>query len=308
MILSVSRRTDIPAFYSEWFMNRLKAGYVLTRNPMNRIQLSRVPLAPDIVDCIVFWTKDANNILSRLETIDEIGYRYYFQFTLTPYSRTIERNLRDKNGIEDTFIELSKRIGKERVLWRYDPIVLNDTLTVDYHKAQFERMCDKLSAYTDTVTVSFVDLYPKLKTPLIREIAVDEIAELSQFIGKTAKNYGLTPAACCEKTDMTGYGIEKASCIDKARIEKICGCPLEISADKNQREGCGCMESTDIGAYSTCLNSCVYCYATDNPAAALRWHHSHDPSSELLIGTVADGEKITERKARSCKQGQIKLF
>lgn len=128
MILSASRRTDIPCYYSEWFMNRIRAGYVLTRNPMNHAQLSLISLSPDAVDCIVFWTKDAKKMLPHLNELDRIGYKYYFQFTLTPYNKTIEKNLRDKMEIEDTFIELSKKIGKERVIWRYDPIILNETL------------------------------------------------------------------------------------------------------------------------------------------------------------------------------------
>lgn len=307
MILSASRRTDIPCYYSEWFVNRLKAGYVLTRNPMNYAQLSRIPLTPDIVDCIVFWTKDAENILPYLKTIDDLGYKYYFQFTLTPYNNIIEKNLRDKSDIEDTFIFLSRQIGKERVLWRYDPIIINDTLTVEYHKEHFLRLCDKLNMYTKSVTISFVDIYSKLKTSLIRKISDEETAQLSEFIGKTAKSYGLTAKSCCE-ANLTSYGINKSSCIDKNLIEKICGCPLELQKDKNQRDGCGCYESIDIGAYNTCFNVCIYCYANNSMQTALKRYNSHKPESELLIGTVADGENIKDRKVKSNKINQMKLF
>ncbi|HBR31012.1 MAG TPA: DUF1848 domain-containing protein [Clostridiales bacterium] len=299
MILSASRRTDIPCYYSEWFMNRIRAGYVLTRNPMNHAQLSRIPLSPDVVDCIVFWTKDAANMLSHLDELDERGYKYYFQFTLTPYGRDIERNLCLKSKIEDTFVVLSKRIGRERVVWRYDPIILNITLNIEYHKAQFVRMCDKLSSYTDTVTISFVDMYSKLKTNLIRPITEDEIAELAEFIGKTAKEHGIRAVACCEKYDLTKYGIGQSSCIDRERIEKVCGYLLDVNADKNQRDCCGCAESIDIGAYNTCPNGCVYCYANDRSSTTLRRHESHSPESEMLIGTVANGEKITDRKVKT---------
>jgi len=308
MILSASRRTDIPCFYSGWFMNRIKAGYALTRNPMNHAQLSRLALSPEIVDCIVFWTKDAKNIMPHLDTLDGMGYKYYFQFTLTPYDRTLEHKLRDKAEIEDTFLELSKQIGKQRVLWRYDPIIFNDTLDIAYHRKQFERMCDKLADYTETVTISFVDMYPKLKTNLIREITADEIIELSIFIGKTAKEHGLRIVACCEKIGLTQYGIEKASCIDKTTLEKACGCTLNILSGKNQRPDCGCMESVDIGAYNTCLNGCVYCYANDNSATIERRHNSHNPKNELLIGTVADAKKIIERKVKSHRQKQMTFF
>lgn len=308
MIVSVSRRTDIPCYYSEWFINRLKAGFVIARNPRNKAQISRLPLNPELVDCLVFWTKDAKNIFPHLKLMDEMGYKYYFQFTLTPYDRTIEQGLRDKLTIEDTFMELSRQIGKERVLWRYDPIVLNNSLTIDYHKLQFERLCQKLAPFTASVTISFVEVYRKLKTPLIREITDEEKAELAGFIGETAKACGLTPKACCEKTDLTPYGILRASCIDKAVLERVCGCSLNILPDKNQRYGCSCMESIDIGAYNTCLNGCVYCYANDSPVTTLQRYNSHKPNSEMLIGSIAEGEKITDRKGKSNKQQQIRLF
>ncbi len=308
MILSASRRTDIPCYYSAWLMNRLKAGYALTRNPMNHAQISKIPLTPDVTDCIVFWTKDAANIMPALKTIDNMGYKYYFQFTLTPYDRIIEKNLRDKADIKKTFIELSGILGKERVLWRYDPIILNDFISIDYHKEQFIRLCDDLYKYTGSVTISFADIYSKHHTKFIREITDGEITELSSFIGQTVKEYGLAAKACSEKADLTTYGIGKASCIDKVVIEKICGFTLDLAADKNQRDCCGCYESIDIGAYNTCLNGCVYCYANSGTSSTERRHNLHNPESEILAGSVGEGEKTTDRKIQSHKRNQIKLF
>lgn len=291
MILSASRRTDIPCFYSEWFFNRLKAGYVLTRNPFNHAQIKNISLSPETIDCIIFWTKDAYNIMPYLEDIDKLGYKYYFQFTLTPYDSSVERNLRDKNLVEDTFIKLSKLIGKKRVLWRYDPIILNSVFDAEYHKMNFKRLCEKLSPYTKSVTISFVDTYSKVKTCFIREISKDEILSLSEYIGKTANNYGLTAKACCEEVDLSVYNIEKASCIDKNIIEKICGHNIIAEKDKNQRNNCGCVKSIDIGVYNTCINGCVYCYANHSPATALKHYNSHNPQNELLIGTFSENEK-----------------
>jgi hypothetical protein len=151
---------------------------------MNSAQLSRIPLTPDIVDCIVFWTKDAQNLLQYLPELDRLGYSYCFLFTLTPYDKAIEPGVRDKPEIEETFMELSKRIGKERLVWRYDPVILNSAIDMAYHKTHFERMCAKLAGYTDTVIISFVDMYSKLKTELIREIREDEIQELSVLYRK----------------------------------------------------------------------------------------------------------------------------
>lgn len=308
MILSASRRTDIPCYYGEWFMNRLREGYVLTRNPMNHAQISRIQLSPEIVDCIVFWTKDAANFLPCLDELDRMGYAFYFQYTLTPYGKELERNLRPKQDIEDTFVALSQRLGRERVVWRYDPIILNDHIGIQYHKTQFSRMCEKLAPFTDTVTISFVDLYSKLHTSLIRKIEMDEMTELASFIGETVAEYGLNAVACCEDLDLTPYGIQRSSCIDKARIEKILGCPLDIKFDRNQRKDCGCCESIDIGAYNTCLNGCVYCYANYSDSSVQRNRLCYVPDSPILCGRVNPDEIIKDRTVRKNRQEQINFL
>ena len=308
MILSASRRTDIPAYYSEWLINRLRAGFVLTRNPMNHAQVSKILLSPDVVDCIVFWTKDPQNMLDKLDVLDELGYRYYFQFTLTPYDKSVEKGLRDKEEILKTFCELSDRIGKDKVVWRYDPIILNDKFDFDFHKEQFSRLCIKLGKYTRQCTISFVDLYPKLKTDILREISMDEMIELGKMISSTAKDFGIAAKACCEKSFLYEYGIQQASCIDKGLIESICGYSLDIKRDKNQRDSCGCYESIDIGAYNTCRNGCIYCYANYSDVYVVNNCKKHDPQGELLIGRVGDNEKITTRNVKTSKDGQMKLF
>lgn len=308
MILSASRRTDIPAYYSDWFMNRLKAGYVLTRNPLNHAQISRIKLSPEVIDCIVFWTKDPKNMMDKLPILNEMGFKYYFQFTLTPYGGDMERNLRDKDEIVETFITLSQIIGKDKVLWRYDPIILNDFLSVAYHKAEFIKLCEKLHGCTNSVTISYVDLYSKLKTNLMRVVTDDEIAEVSQFVGETAKSFGLAAKACCEKVDLTRFGIQKASCIDKQVAESVCGYSRNLKNDKNQREGCGCYASVDIGAYNTCRNGCVYCYANYSDASVAKNVGKHNPNGKLLIGSALEGEKITEKSTKSNRLMQMKLF
>jgi len=308
MIISASRRTDIPAYYSDWLLHRLQEGYVLTRNPMNHAQVSRVNLSPDVVDCIVFWTKDPLKIMSKLESIEAMGYRYYFQFTLTPYESDLEKNIRDKRDIIDTFVQLSKRLGKERVLWRYDPIILNDYITIAYHRENFLRMCEKLAPYTESVTISVVHLYPKLKTSLIRPIHPEELAELSRFFGRTAREYNLVARACSESTDLSRYGIEQASCIDKALVERVCGYPLNLKPDNNQRPSCGCYESIDIGVYNTCLHNCVYCYANRSITSARKNFQAHDPRGELLLGAVGEGNKIRVSKVKSHRASQLSIF
>ncbi len=297
MILSASRRTDIPGYYSEWLMNRLKEGFAYYRNPMNSAQLCKVLLTPENIDCIVFWTKDPAPMLKHLEKLDALGYRYYFQFTITPYGlhyqgsafgKYLEPNLREKREIIQTFQELSDRIGKGRVLWRYDPIVLNDTLTEQYHLEQFTALCKELSGYTELCTISFADVYRKLsnvvKDQVLREISPEQMHSLSTAFSGIAAPMGISLRACCEAVDLTGDGILPASCIDRETVEKICGPAVTAGKDKSQRPHCGCMKSIDIGAYNTCRNGCIYCYANHSGASIDRNYSRHDPTSPIMIG------------------------
>ena len=301
MILSASRRTDIPCWYMDWFMNRVRAGYALARNPMNAGQVSRVPLSPEVVDGVVFWTKDAKNLLPHLDELDALGYHYYVQFTLTPYEGPLEPGLRPKRDIMDTFEALSRRVGRDGVVWRYDPIVLNDELDMAWHKARFAEMARRLHPFTDQVTISFVDLYARVKSPLIRPIAGEEARALAAFIGDTAAAYGLRAAACCEAGDFSALGVGRAACVDAARLAARCGCSLRLAPDKNQRLGCGCAASVDIGAYGTCANGCAYCYAGGSGAAAKRNAAHQDAQAELLGLPLKGHETITPRPAKSCK-------
>lgn len=304
MIISASRRTDIPGYYSEWFINRLKEGSVLIRNPMNYAQISRIQLSPEVVDCIVFWTKDPEPILERLPLIDRMGYRYYFQFTLTPYGRDLEPELRDKEDILKTFIKLSNTIGRERVLWRYDPVILNDHYTVGYHTNKIYELFQNLSDYMEACTISFVDLYQKFKlsNQILREITEEEMHQLASVFSEAGKHFGITVRACCERLDLSRYGISSASCIDLKTIERVCGYRIDGRKDTNQRPGCGCIQSIDIGSYNTCRNGCIYCYGNAGRTSAQKNYEHHNPNSELLIGTVREDEIIRQRNMKSLRR------
>ncbi len=312
MILSASRRTDIPAFYSEWFCRRLKDGCALVRNPFRPSQLRRVPLTPDLVDCIVFWTKNPAPMLGRLDGIARMGFPYYFQFTLTPYGAEIERNLPPKEEIIETFRELSAKIGPERVVWRYDPVIVTKRMPPDWHFEQFGRLCRALEGCTRECVFSFVDSCLNLKRsaamPDALEIAPETMKRVAAGFSGIAAEYGLTLRTCCETVDLEEFGIAHGSCIDQKKIEAVAGCPIRVKKDKNQRPACGCVESVDIGAYDTCRNGCAYCYATSSAGAVLRNAALHDPASPLLLGRPADGETVLERKACSLKDPQTKLF
>ena len=203
MILSVSRRTDIPRWYSEWLLRRLRAGEVLVRNPYRPGQLRRVPLSPAVVDAIVFWTKDPAPLLPWLDELDGMGYRYLFQFTLTPYGPEIEPGLRDKRAIVETFQVLGCRLGRGRVLWRYDPILFTDAIGLAWHEARFRKLCKALSPFTDQVTVSFLDPYPGRPMGGLRPPNALEMQELAAMLGQTAKEYHLSIVACCEAGDFS---------------------------------------------------------------------------------------------------------
>lgn len=301
MIISVSRRTDIPAFYGEWFMNRLKEGFVCVRNPFNKNMVSKISLNKDVVDCFIFWTKDANNFIKHLPETDKLGYKYYFQFTITPYDKSIEPNLREKNQIIKTFIELSKAIGKEKVIWRYDPIFLTKEITIQWHAKKFEEMCKQLAIFTDTVIISFLDEYKKLDKGKFRTPNTQEMLTIGEEFSKIAKKYNLQIKTCAEEIVFTN-GIEKASCIDKNLIEKICGYKLNVKKDKTQRQNCLCVESIDIGEYDTCMHFCEYCYANNNCKVIREKLSKHNSNSPLLIGDILSHDKIYERKIESLRK------
>ncbi|MDD6169640.1 MAG: DUF1848 domain-containing protein [Lachnospiraceae bacterium] len=311
MILSVSRRTDIPNYYSEWFINRMKEGFLYVRNPMNIHQVSKIMLSPDIVDCIVFWTKNPKPMLDKLDALKE--YKYYFQFTLTGYGRDVEKGLpHKKKEVIPVFKELSKKIGSEKVIWRYDPIFFNENYTKEYHINAFSQIAEELEGYTHRCVISFVDFYAKNRKGM-EELKLQETKErqLVSFSGKlqeVALAKGIEVFSCAEKIDLSECGIKHGSCIDKNIIEEITGCKIEASKDKNQREECGCVESVDVGSYNTCLNGCKYCYANFSEKAVCSNVKKCDVNSPLLCGNVEDIDKITERKMKSLKIQQISLF
>lgn len=312
MIISASRRTDIPAFYSEWFMNRLKAGFAYVKNPRNPNRITSVLLNNDAIDCIVFWTKNPKPMLSKLETIDKMGYPYYFQFTITPYGHKVEKGLPRKTEIMETFQQLSNKIGKHRVIWRYDPVIVNETFSVQYHLDAFEKMCDILGGYTNKCIISFVDLYtqvPKnVKNVVSSEVNTIDMNQISQGFSDIAKNYNVLLETCAEAIDLSPYGVHHASCIDRNLIEDIIGYSIHGKKDPNQRSVCGCIGSIDIGTYDCCSHGCVYCYATTNEHMIRKNMYLHDPYSPMLVGHRRGYEIMTVREANSLKIRQSSLF
>jgi DNA repair photolyase len=311
VIISASRRTDIPTYYSEWLFNRLKEEYVLVRNPMNIHQISKINLSPDIVDGIVFWTKNPIPMLDRLSELEK--YKFYFQFTLNSYSKDVEPNIPSKSKIIiPAFQKLSKAIGREKVIWRYDPIFFNETYTMEYHCKYFKILAAKLGDYTEKCTVSFLDLYRdtvrNTRSLHIQQETKAQQIEIMQQFSEIAKQYGFYIDTCAESVDFSKFDITHAHCIDKERFERIGKYRLLVEKDSNQRPECGCIASIDIGTYNTCKNGCLYCYANYSHNTVVKNTQKHNPHSALLFGEIHPDDVIKERKVKSCKECQTTLF
>lgn len=298
MIISASRRSDIPAFYSEWLVNRLKAGYVLVRNPMQPKQVSRITLSPQSVDALVFWTKNPGKMLPLLPEIDALGYSYYFLFTLTPYDAALEPGAGDKGEIVDVFKRLSRLIGSEKVIWRYDPVILTDTCTPAWHASTFRLLAEKLSGYTERCIISFLDDYRKVQIRMrhIDYILPDTVLmeDMAKKFADAAGPHGIALSTCSHEIDLSHYGIMHSRCIDGELVGRISGRPMtDAKKDKRQRKACGCIESRDIGSYNTCTHGCLYCYAVSSQAKACVALQNFDPDSPLLCDVLKGDETIT---------------
>ena len=318
MILSVSRRTDIPAFYPKWFVNRIREGFVYVRNPFNANQISKIPLGADVVDCIVFWSKNPEPIIEYLPEISEKYHgAFYFQYTINAYGHDMEPAIPELEKRIDTFKRLSDTYGPDRVVWRYDPILLTDEYSLAWHQKWFEIVFDELKHYTDTCVISFIDMYDKtIKNTKPYNISAPTAKEIDMLAGAFSamvKGSGVRIRTCAEGVDLNKYGIEPNSCIDQARIEKIIGCPIKAKPDK-QRENCRCIECADIGLYNTCLHGCRYCYANYNMSQVQQAVAAHDDNSPLLTGSLTPSSVVKDySKAKSLKTKlpigeQMKLF
>ncbi len=310
MLLSVSRRTDIPAFFSDWFFQRLEEGYALVRNPRNPHQVSRIELDPAVVDGIVFWTKNPLPMLDKLDRLRE--YAYYIQFTITPYGQDIEPGVPSKGRvIVPAFQRLSEALGPHRVIWRYDPILLNPHYTPEYHLHYFEELAKRLAPYTETCVISFLDPYRKIQRSMealhIQSPPPEAQDALARAFSQIARSYGFQLETCAEGIDLEKYGIRHGRCVDDRLFSRLLGRPLLAEKDRNQRQECGCVESIDIGVYNTCRNGCRYCYANFSPAAVAANCASCDPSSPLLLGQLGPEDKVSPRKLRSLLSDQLRF-
>jgi hypothetical protein len=291
MIISASRRTDIPAFYSRWFMNRIRDRECLVVNPFNARQVSRVSLDPADVDVIIFWTRHPRPMFPHLEELDRLGFRYTFQFTLPGYPRTIDRGAPSLTASIIAFRKLAERIGPERITWRYDPVFLSNLTDASYHRERYRHIAEALRGCTHRSVISVMERYRKIERRLKGlqtlgieplQISTEEWGSLFRDLADMAWKNGMSLSACAAKIDLSPFGIEPGCCIDADRLSRTFGLQLQQAKDPTQRRACGCTMSKDIGAYDTCSFGCVYCYATSSFERARANRRRHDPRAESL--------------------------
>jgi hypothetical protein len=309
MLINSGMRTDIPAYYSEWFYNRIREGYVLTRNPYYPEQVTRYRLTPDVVDCLCFCSKNPEPMLDRLSELDP--FRQFWFVTITPYGKEIEPNVPQKCRVMDTLIRLSEKVGVPAVSWRYDPIFLTERYDLDFHIRSFEAMAAYLSGHVDSCVISFIDLYAKTRRnfPQVREVTKEEQAILGSEFSRLGEKYGIRIRSCCEGTDLAAYGVDVSGCMTRQVIERAIGIGLSVpKKEKCQREACDCLMGRDIGMYNTCPHGCIYCYANYDRDTVRANVRQHDPASPFLIGGHREGDKVRNAQQETYIDGQLSLF
>ncbi len=296
MIISASYKTDIPTFYSEWFMNRLQAGYCMMVNPYSQ-QVYKVDLTPESVDGFVFWTKNIGPFLKHLPEVQKMGYPFVVQHTITGYPRELEFRVIDYTYTVEHMKVLADMYGRHVAVWRYDPIVISSLTSSDWHRNNFEKLAKSLKSMTDEVVVSFAQIYKKTRRNMdwaTKEFGFfwseheamrpGEVRGLISELAEISRSYGMRLKICSQRAYMTLGLTEEARCVDAERLERVSGSSIADRVElRGNRKECGCFASKDIGEYDTCPHGCVYCYAVQHRDLALRRYKAHDPAGEFLF-------------------------
>lgn len=308
MIINTGNRTDIPAFYSAWFWNRLKEGSVCVRNPYRPTQVTRYRLSPEVVDCILFCTKNPGPMLPDLQRLQDYGQLWFV--TLTPYGNDIEPGVPPVAQILGGIRQLSQSVGPHRVVWRYDPIIVDDRRSRTFHINAFTQMAAKLEGAVQVCVISFVDLYAKSRRnfPVLQEVSPEDRWAIAGQFATIGARHGIRIQTCAEGDSYAKLGVDTGGCMSQAVIENAIGAPMVIPASTKVRPQCDCVLGHDIGAYHSCLNGCLYCYATANHAIAKKNAHKHDPDSPLMIGRLMPGDTVKDAVMVSYIQRHQQLF
>lgn len=299
MILNTGLRTDIPGFFSEWFYNRIDEGFLYVRSPYAKNRIYSYKLSPELIDCIIFCTKNPKPMFENLDKIDK--FNQYWHITITPYEKEIEPNVPPADEVIESFKYLSSKLGKEKVSLRYDPIFINEKYTLERHAESFEYLLNSLSDYTTEAIISFIDLYEKTKRnfPSANEVNEDERLTIGKEFAKIGKKNNINIKTCVEGTELDRFGIDSNGCMTKEVIESAINKGLNIPKQKARNGECYCLLNNDIGAYNTCNHGCLYCYANSNKGLVKRNLRLHNPKSPILIGEIKEDDAIKEMKQKS---------
>ncbi len=294
MIINASGRCDIPAFYSEWFINRLKAGFVDVRNPFYQEKITRIPLTKEKVEAIIFCTK---NPIPMLKYLDKIPFPYIFQITITPYKKNIEPLVPSKKAIISAVKDISNKIGSNRVIVRYDPIFISHEYSIDYHEKAFTKLCEELTGYTNRIIISFLDLKKNTlkhrKELNLIPFTKENIELIAEKLSQIALSKNIELSTCAEEYSLEKFGISNRGCTDEKSINELLKTTGKYHKSKN-RDYCHCIETTDIGAYNCCPHYCKYCYANYQEEEVQANYNKHDPNSSLIIGNIGFKDIIKE--------------
>lgn len=292
MILNISGRTDIVAFYTDWFIKRYEEGYIDVRNPFYPKSISRITF--DKVDAIVFCTKNPLPIIPYLKRITQ---PIIFHVTITPYHKDIEPNVIDKKKIINGVKQLSKILGKENIYVRYDPILLNKRYTVEYHLKAFDKIVNLLDGYVNHMIISFIDEYKNVRNHQnelnLKMPTEEDYQKIGISFAKSAKDHHMTVQTCYEKKNLVEYGFLDDVCISKQLAYQLTGKKMKEWKARN----CHCVEMADIGQYNTCPHLCKYCYANYDEQQIKENLKNHDQNSSLLIGRIQKDDIIKTRKS-----------
>lgn len=315
-VISVSRRTDIPAFYSEWFMNRIRDGYVRWVNPFSRLVHS-ISLRPEDVIAFVLWSKNYAPLLSHLDELDARGYRMLFHFTINGLPKAFEPRVPDAADMAKCAHSLSRRYGPDPVLWRYDPVLISSITDSQYHLDRFRELCAAMEGAVKRCYFSFTVFHSKVKRNAstlegqtgitLKDLAPADRADIANLLADTALEHGIEMYSCCGDY-LVGGKIKKAHCTDAALLHRLYPERTRRLIEAPTREGCGCCECTDIGAYDTCAHGCVYCYANSRAQVAMRNYEQHDPRSDMLRGNPQPrGERLSPTPGGHANASELSL-
>ena len=295
MIINTGGRTDTVQYFTPWLLRRFEEGYVLSRNPLFPNKVTRYELTPDKVDCVVFCSKNYEPILKDLHLITD-RFNTYFFYTITAYGKDVEPGVPSIDESIATLKKLSSQVGRRRLVWRYDPVLLTERYMVDVHMETFSRMTKEIAPYVDRCVFSFVEMYDKLQfnMPELIPIADSDKMAIAEGLGRIASENGLILQTCGTDIDYSMFGIGRSGCMTLETLGRANGVEFRDLKHKGMRKGCRCIESRDIGWYDTCLNGCKYCYANSNPQKAFDNYALHDVDSPLLLGHLKDNDTVQQ--------------